>query len=85
MGMMRMQRRWTCADCRREWVFSVGSNECCPACGSAKVAQVYFMGDFDSTTTPQEIAAASTQAPVPAAAPEPERLTPMTLVHGGRL
>ena len=51
--------RWTCADCRREWIFSTasaGQAGCCPACGSASITQVTFVGDFDSTTTPQDIA-----------------------------
>ena len=75
--------RWTCADCRREWIFSTasaGQDGCCPACGSTSITQVTYVGDFDLATTPEQLASAmgaNTIHEPPAA----ERETPMALVN----
>ena len=81
---MRTQRRWRCADCRREWAYAHNWNERnCPACGSKLIERVEFQGMYDIDTplsmTPKD------DKPAPAL-PVPGLLgidaPPVTLVAG---
>lgn len=41
--MARLQRRWVCRGCEREWAFSTMPSQPCPLCGDPRVDQVEYI------------------------------------------